>query len=114
MREWCVVSYQPRGMMDIRYGAGNRTTVGYYALHMTGLALGEGNIRQVDPYSDPLSQGVQLRFVESEAEADLLIVELAKTNPGYEYGKARVSTVAVIPVTEPVMSKYTEKGLLPL
>lgn len=96
----------------MRYGGETRETAGYYYVHTTGFGDITSNFR--DPWSEPLTPHVQLFFVDTEPEADRLIVDLAKANPGMEYGKAHVSTVAVTPPSQPVMSKYTEKGLLPL
>lgn len=116
MKEWCVVQYVNRGMAQLRYGTPPERTLG--ASRLSGVyeiqfADGEQGRPVPDPYSNPLDQRLNVFFVDNEAEADFLITTLAKANPGRTYGKAKVLTVAVTHPTEPVISKFTEKGLLP-
>lgn len=115
MKEWCVVQYVQRGMIGIRH-----TNIGdeQRRQNITGvyeIAYDEsrGAGKYPDPYANPLDGNIMCVFVDSEAEADYAIKCFAKANPGKEYGKARVSNVAVCMPGEPVISKFTEKGLLP-
>lgn len=117
MKEWCVVQYVQRGMVGVRYGAQQERRLGggpvANGIYEVPFVDGDNNRSMPDPYANPLDQRLNVFFVENEAEADQLITTLAKANTGRSYGKARVLTVAVTPPGEPVISKFTEKGLLP-
>ena len=116
MKEWCVVQFVQRGMIGIRYHniGDEQRRLGVTGVYEIAYDESKGSGKSPDPYSNPLDSQIMCVFVDSEAEADNLITVLAKANPGKEYGKARVSNVAVCPPGEPVISKFTEKGLLPL
>lgn len=115
MKEWCVVQFVQRGMTGIRYQniGDEQRRLGVNGVYEIAFNESAGPGKVPDPYANPLDALIMCVFVDSEAEADNLITTLAKANPGKEYGKARVSNVAICPPGEPVISKFTEKGLLP-
>jgi hypothetical protein len=116
MKEWCVVQYVKGGMTQLRYGNAQDRRLGFpgiNGIYEIPFTDGEQGRPGPDPYANPLDSRLNVFFVENEAEADHLIITLAKANTGRSYGKSRVLSVAVTPPGDPVISKFTEKGLLP-
>ena len=106
MKEWCVVQCKPRRMTGVRYGDRRGATTGVFTATWSGK-------EDRDLFENPMSDTQQLYFVNTEPEADRLITELATANPGIEYGKARVLTVASAAPAAAVIARFTEQGLMP-
>ena len=107
MKEWCVVQCKPRHMVDVRYGdRRNDGTQGVYRATFGS--------KMEDLFENPVAATQQLFFVDTELEADRLMMHLSEANPGIEYGKARVLVVAHATAAPPVLARYTERGLMPV
>lgn len=107
MKEWCVVQCKPRRMTDVRYG--DRRNDG-----SNGVYTATWSKESQDLFESPMADSQQLFFVNTEIEANRLMTELAQANPGVEYGKARVLTVAHSASTPAVLARFTERGLMPV
>lgn len=108
MKEWCVVQYKSKNMVDVRYGdRRNDGTQGVYRATWITKAM-------EDLFENPTASTQQVFFVDTELEADRLMMHLSGANPGIEYGKARVLVVAHATAAPPVLARYTERGLMPV
>lgn len=106
MNQWCVVAKVPMDEGAVRYGSGGMDrTSGVYTT--PGVQVG------ANPFDQPLGPKLFLFYVTDEVEANRLQGELARANPGIEYGVAKLQSVAVSKAAPPVISKFTEKGLMP-
>ena len=107
MNQWCVVTKVPMDEGAVRYGnSGLDSTTGVYTT--PGVQV------EANPFDQPLSPKLFLFYVMDEREATRLQSDLARANPGIEYGVAKLQSVAVSKAAPPVISKFTEKGLMPV
>lgn len=107
MNKWCVVALRADSSVAVRYAnaqPGTRSTGVFTTVPIT---------EAVNPFDVPLHGDIQLFFVESEDDAHALQTALAERNAGTEYGVCQVQTVALSKPSKPVISKFTEKGLMP-
>lgn len=108
MRKWCVVALKPDEEVAVRYSQStlDRRVQGIYNTVVVN--------NTVNPFDAPLASGLQVFFVDTEEEAGHLQAALASRNSGIEYGVAQMQSVALSSPAKPIVSKFTEKGLMPV
>lgn len=62
---------------------------------------------------DPDPAGMETWYCDDLTAAQQLALHLATKRPGYSIGVYKITHVARCPAMAPVISTYTEKGLLP-